>query len=145
MPGRGVSERSKGHPGALTRRDEIPPSPLRDARLARTQRATRTTYASERGRSQAMRTRAERAGFEPARELAPPTRLAGECLQPLGHLSGRLRDCMRRSVALPIGMILAFLILVLVVTQLVLPPIAASRIESRLTKNGGDAQVSVHA
>ena len=36
----------------------------------------------------AMHGRAERAGFEPARELAPPTRLAGECLQPLGHLSG---------------------------------------------------------
>ena len=35
---------------------------------------------------------AERAGFEPARELAPPTRLAGECLQPLGHLSGA-PDC----------------------------------------------------
>ena len=33
---------------------------------------------------------AERAGFEPARELAPPTRLAGECLQPLGHLSATL-------------------------------------------------------
>ena len=31
---------------------------------------------------------AEREGFEPSRELAPPTRLAGECLQPLGHLSG---------------------------------------------------------
>ncbi len=30
---------------------------------------------------------AERAGFEPARELAPPTRLAGGCLRPLGHLS----------------------------------------------------------
>jgi site-specific DNA recombinase len=30
---------------------------------------------------------AEREGFEPSRELAPPTRLAGECLQPLGHLS----------------------------------------------------------
>ncbi len=30
----------------------------------------------------------EREGFEPSRELAPPTRLAGECLQPLGHLSG---------------------------------------------------------
>ena len=29
----------------------------------------------------------EREGFEPSRELAPPTRLAGECLQPLGHLS----------------------------------------------------------
>jgi len=42
-------------------------------------------------------------------------------------------------------MVLAFLILVLVVTQLVLPPIAASRIESRLTKNGGDARVSVRA
>jgi hypothetical protein len=42
-------------------------------------------------------------------------------------------------------MVIGFLILVLVVTQLVLPPIAASRIESRLTKNGGDAQVSVHA
>src|SRR3954467_11105642 len=32
--------------------------------------------------------RAEREGFEPSRELTPPTRLAGECLQPLGHLSG---------------------------------------------------------
>jgi hypothetical protein len=30
---------------------------------------------------------AEREGFEPSRELAPPTRLAGECLRPLGHLS----------------------------------------------------------
>ena len=30
----------------------------------------------------------EREGFEPSRELSPPTRLAGECLQPLGHLSG---------------------------------------------------------
>ena len=31
---------------------------------------------------------AERAGFEPAMEREPHTRLAGECLQPLGHLSG---------------------------------------------------------
>jgi hypothetical protein len=31
---------------------------------------------------------AERAGFEPAMECNPHTRLAGECLQPLGHLSG---------------------------------------------------------
>jgi site-specific DNA recombinase len=30
---------------------------------------------------------AERAGFEPAMEFDPHTRLAGECLQPLGHLS----------------------------------------------------------
>jgi hypothetical protein len=35
----------------------------------------------------------EREGFEPSRELAPPTRLAGECLQPLGHLSTRWTDC----------------------------------------------------
>ncbi len=33
---------------------------------------------------------AERAGFEPAMEFNPHTRLAGECLQPLGHLSLRL-------------------------------------------------------
>jgi site-specific DNA recombinase len=32
---------------------------------------------------------AERAGFEPAMEFNPHTRLAGECLQPLGHLSLR--------------------------------------------------------
>ncbi len=32
---------------------------------------------------------AERAGFEPAMEFNPHTRLAGECLQPLGHLSWR--------------------------------------------------------
>ena len=37
---------------------------------------------------------AERAGFEPAMEFDPHTRLAGECLQPLGHLSLRLaRQC----------------------------------------------------
>src|SRR3954470_977526 len=36
-------------------------------------------------------TEAEREGFEPSIELAPDTRLAGECLQPLGHLSATLR------------------------------------------------------
>ena len=35
----------------------------------------------------------EREGFEPSRELAPPTRLAGECLQPLGHLSSAPLAC----------------------------------------------------
>jgi hypothetical protein len=30
---------------------------------------------------------AEREGFEPSMEFDPHTRLAGECLQPLGHLS----------------------------------------------------------
>ena len=36
---------------------------------------------------------AERAGFEPAMEREPHTRLAGECLQPLGHLSVACRQC----------------------------------------------------
>ncbi len=40
---------------------------------------------------------AEREGFEPSRELAPPTRLAGECLQPLGHLSGYRIALFRRK------------------------------------------------
>ena len=44
---------------------------------------------------------AEREGFEPARELAPPTRLAGECLQPLGHLSGGAFDSTRASEYCP--------------------------------------------
>src|SRR3954452_16438123 len=35
-------------------------------------------------------TKTERAGFEPAMEREPHTRLAGECLQPLGHLSGKM-------------------------------------------------------
>ena len=39
---------------------------------------------------------AEREGFEPSRELAPPTRLAGECLQPLGHLSTCARHALER-------------------------------------------------
>src|SRR2546423_3722419 len=40
-----------------------------------------------------VRTGTERAGFEPAMEREPHTRLAGECLQPLGHLSGVRRQC----------------------------------------------------
>ena len=35
---------------------------------------------------------AERAGFEPAMGVEPHTRLAGECLQPLGHLSRKLLE-----------------------------------------------------
>ena len=34
---------------------------------------------------------AEREGFEPSRPVSQPTRLAGERLQPLGHLSARDR------------------------------------------------------
>jgi site-specific DNA recombinase len=42
-----------------------------------------------RGRGSYIDQMAERAGFEPAMEFDPHTRLAGECLQPLGHLSRR--------------------------------------------------------
>ena len=52
---------------------------------------------------------------------------------------------MRRSVALPIGITVAFLILLLLVTQLVLPPLAARHVERKLTKEGGTAHVSLHA
>jgi hypothetical protein len=52
---------------------------------------------------------------------------------------------MRRSVTLPIGIVVAILILVLVVSQFVLPPIAARQIEHRLTKDGGSAHVSLSA
>ncbi len=47
-----------------------------------------------------QRTGTERAGFEPAMEFNPHTRLAGECLQPLGHLSwrsGQFRGCSARG------------------------------------------------
>ena len=43
-----------------------------------------------RGRGSHVDKMAERAGFEPAMGVEPHTRLAGECLQPLGHLSLRL-------------------------------------------------------
>jgi site-specific DNA recombinase len=43
-----------------------------------------------RGRGSNIDQMAEREGFEPSMEFNPHTRLAGECLQPLGHLS---RNC----------------------------------------------------
>jgi len=52
---------------------------------------------------------------------------------------------MRRSVALPIGIAVAILVVILVGSQLAVPPIASSRIEQRLTQNGGTAKVSLHA
>ncbi|HEY7632359.1 MAG TPA: hypothetical protein VH817_16760 [Thermoleophilaceae bacterium] len=52
---------------------------------------------------------------------------------------------MGRSLALPIGVVVAVVILILVVSQLVLPPLAARQIENRLTKDGGTAHASVHA
>ena len=52
---------------------------------------------------------------------------------------------MRRSVALPIGIVVAFLAIALVITQLVIPPLAARHIEHNLTKQGGTAHVSLHA
>jgi site-specific DNA recombinase len=52
-----------------------------------------------RGRGSQYLQMAERAGFEPAMEFNPHTRLAGECLQPLGHLSGRSSDQCKASVS----------------------------------------------
>jgi LmeA-like phospholipid-binding len=52
---------------------------------------------------------------------------------------------MRRSVALSIGIVAAFLALALLVSQLALPPLASRRIEHRLTRDGGGAHVSLHA
>jgi IclR helix-turn-helix domain len=51
-----------------------------------------------RGRGSQHMQMTERAGFEPAMEFNPHTRLAGECLQPLGHLSlgslgGQCKGC----------------------------------------------------
>ena len=46
--------------------------------------ATRPRSPRSRGAARAI---AEREGFEPSMEVSPHTRLAGECLQPLGHLS----------------------------------------------------------
>jgi hypothetical protein len=52
---------------------------------------------------------------------------------------------MRRSVALPIGIVVAFLILVLAVTQVAIPALAARHIQHNLTKHGGTAHASLHA
>ncbi len=42
---------------------------------------------------------AEREGFEPSRPVSQPTRLAGERLQPLGHLSARERHSISQEGA----------------------------------------------
>jgi hypothetical protein len=56
------------------------------------------------GRGSYIEQMAERAGFEPAMEFDPHTRLAGECLQPLGHLSLRSR-CQCRAKDQPPGFV----------------------------------------
>ena len=43
---------------------------------------------------------AEREGFEPSVEVSPHTRLAGEHLRPLGHLSGRMEGLAPPSTAI---------------------------------------------
>jgi hypothetical protein len=43
---------------------------------------------------------AEREGFEPSEEVSPLTRLAGEHLRPLGHLSGEAKRKIKAPVAL---------------------------------------------
>src|SRR5438105_889202 len=50
-------------------------------------------------------------------------------------------DCMRR-LAIWLGVLL---LVVLIASQLLLPPYAAHRVESRLTDHGGSADVKIHA
>jgi hypothetical protein len=84
---------------------------------------------------------AEREGFEPSIEREPDTRLAGECLQPLGHLSARMSDCMPR-----LALISAALVVVLLVgCQLLLPELAERQVEKRLEADGGSAEVSLRS
>jgi hypothetical protein len=78
---------------------EIRPTPLyaelvplarklgRDAAQSAGNRAQKGRGPDFRGHGLKTTKMAERAGFEPAMEFNPHTRLAGECLQPLGHLS----------------------------------------------------------
>ena len=67
-------------------------------------------------------------------EREPHTRLAGECLQPLGHLSVK------------ISIVAAIAVAVLAAAgQYVAPRIASSRIEDELTKDGGSAHAEVKA
>jgi hypothetical protein len=64
----------------------------------------------------------------------PHTRLAGECLQPLGHLSVK------------ISIVAAIALAVLAAAgQFVAPRIAARQVEKGLTKDGGSAHAEVHA
>ena len=74
-------------------------------------------------------------------EREPHTRLAGECLQPLGHLSGKMPDIMRRF---SIVAVIAVSVLA-VAGQFAAPRIASDRIEKRLTSDGGSARAEVHA
>src|SRR4051812_32158602 len=67
-------------------------------------------------------------------EREPHTRLAGECLQPLGHL----------SVKISIVAVIALAVLA-AGGQFVAPRIAARQVEKRLTKQGGSAHAEVHA
>ena len=67
-------------------------------------------------------------------EREPHTRLAGECLQPLGHLSVK------------ISIVAAIALAVLAAAgQFVAPRIASRQIEKRLTDKGGTAHAEVHA
>ncbi len=62
-----------------------PEKPRRPERPDRTKENPRAAFLASGSPFDQM---AEREGFEPSMEFNPHTRLAGECLQPLGHLSG---------------------------------------------------------
>src|ERR671910_1206540 len=55
----------------------------------------------ETGLEQRGRVLAERVGFEPTRQLAPPTRFPVALLKPLGHLSDRHKGIRRLATSVP--------------------------------------------
>src|SRR3954447_1744079 len=85
--------------------------------------------------------RAEREGFEPSRELSAPyslsRRVPSATRPPLRDTS----DCMRRVLVVCFGLV----ILVLVLSQLFLPLYLEGRVEGRLTREGGKADVTLKA
>jgi hypothetical protein len=96
-----------------------------------------------------LRVCGERRGRDsnPRESFSPPTRLAGECLQPLGHLSIKLNvDCMGQSrIRLLAAGVAAFVVLVAVGTHFLVPPYLEGRVEDRLEEHGGFADVELRA
>ena len=91
---------------------------------------------------------AEREGFEPSRELAPPTRLAGECLQPLGHLSGAgadSRNYRRRPRPAPGGAARRYARAAMSATETATPSIPMSRPSGAFRPLRGDLRIGLAA
>src|SRR5437764_14631330 len=85
--------------------------------------------------------RTEREGFEPSRELSAPYSLSRRVPSATRPPLRDTFDCMRRVLIAGFGVV----ILLLVLSQLFLPLYLEGRVEHRLTKNGGKADVTLKA